>query len=730
MPSTTENLPGPLLPDGTPAPRKNAPSPENQNAPNSDDKQTGAINAWPGDTKQSETFDKPSGEQKAKNDQKPSDDKGGKKGKFWWVVIGVAVACVILLAVGIIPRLRAKPKLSEQTKEQSQTGTPDVPIVYPKRGATQTSLQLPGNMEAVQESDISARTSGYVRRWLVDLGDNVREGQVLAEIDAPEVDAQEDQARAQLAQAQAAVIQQRAEEARAFASLAQSRQNADRQRSQRTQAVADLNLARVTWERWDALVKEGAVSQQAADEKQAAYNNNVANVAALDASVRASASDIAAYQASLRSAQANVGAAQAATRASQANLDRFRILRGFQKVRAPFAGVITARTIDEGALIGGGADGGGGGGSSVGGGTSGGGAGGSTSGSGSGASAGGSQRGAYGSAGDSATGGSSSTAGDASGGAGSSGGASLGQGTVGGSSSGGAARSNAQGRGGVSGAPVAGGSTSVSAQPRSPFGAGGGSASGVGGAVISPGQSLFRIARLDVLRIQVNVPQTYASVLRVGVATRLVVREFPNATFRGRVTRTARALDPATRTLLAEIQISNKSKTLMPGMFAQVVFESPRAAPPLVVPSSTLINNAEGVQVAVVGQSNKVEMRPVEVGRDYGTELEITRGLTERDRVVINPSDQAQVGATVKPVIPKKEGEQGGGSKAGGWQSSGGSDSKGGHRKSHENANGPQNGKGQNDSKGGASGQNQSGPPANTGERYGEPAAGKMRGGQ
>ena len=212
---STENLPGPPAanqnePADHPAYQNDSPpAPQNEDDPNN-----------------------------APDKKNQTDKSGGGKGKFWWVVAGVVVLCVVLIVVGIVPRVRAKPKLQTQTKEQNQSGTPEVPITYPKRGPTQTTIQLPGNMEAVQESDISARTSGYVRRWLVDLGDNVREGQVLAEIDAPEVNQQEAQARAQLIQAQAGVIQQRAEEARAVASLAQSRQNAERQRAQLTQARA------------------------------------------------------------------------------------------------------------------------------------------------------------------------------------------------------------------------------------------------------------------------------------------------------------------------------------------------------------------------------------------------------------------------------------------------------------------------------------------------------------
>ncbi|MBC8101617.1 MAG: efflux RND transporter periplasmic adaptor subunit [Cytophagales bacterium] len=526
------------------------------------------------------------------------------------------------------------------------------------RRPASTALTLPGNIQAVQETDISARSTGYVRQWLVDIGDTVRQGQILAVIDTPEVDQQAREAYAQLSQSRAQVVQQRSEQARALANLAQSRQNAERQRQQLEQARADRNLAQVTRDRWLYLVKEGAISQQSADEKVAAYKNNQANVAALEAAVKASREDIAAYEAALDSAKANVGAAQANVAASQANLNRFGVLRSFQQVRAPFAGVVTARLLDSGTFAGNGnasAESGGGAGDL--GADTGGAAAGVGMADPSGTGSGSARSGMYGSTPD--TGIAGGAAGDSQAGSGAP------VGTAG--ANGSAAGSGAPGDSGAGqSAPRSGGGS-----PSGQRAAGATDTGGVGGAVVSPGASLYRIARLDILRIQVNVPQSFATNIRPGIPAKINVSEFPSSRFTGRVTRTATSLDPQTRTMLTEIQISNRDRRLLPGMYAQIAFTVKRLNPPLVVPASALIADARGTQIATVTRENKVRLTPVVVGRDFGQSIEIVAGISAQDRIVLDPTDATKEGAVIKPISPEKPGQKPG--KAGqGNPSSGG----------------------------------------------------------
>lgn len=178
-----------------------------------------------------------------------------------------------------------------------------------KRSAASSEVQLPGNVQPVQEALMYARTSGYVRRRLVDIGDRVNAGQLPAEIEAPEADQELLQARA---------------------SLLQVRANAD--------------LAKMTAQRWSQLEREQVVPHQQAEEKQAAYAVSTANVTAAQANVKAVNENVNAVQAQVRAQEANV-------QAQEANVRRLETLQGFQKVTAPFAGIIMARNVEVGALI-------------------------------------------------------------------------------------------------------------------------------------------------------------------------------------------------------------------------------------------------------------------------------------------------------------------------------------------------------------------------------------------
>jgi RND family efflux transporter MFP subunit len=171
------------------------------------------------------------------------------------------------------------------------------------------------------------------------------------------------------------------------------------------------------------------------------------------------------------------------------------------------------------------------------------------------------------------------------------------------------------------------------------------------GALISAsngGQELFRVARTDILRVYVYVPQVYAAFVQEGSTAYLDFAEFPGEKFPGKVAHVAGAMDPATRTLETEIEVDNKAGRLFPGAFANVHLSLPLKKAPMVVPVNTLIFRSEGTQVAVVGADGVVHLRNVTVGQDYGTSLEIKSGITPADRIIVNPSDSLADGAKVQ----------------------------------------------------------------------------------
>ncbi len=112
--------------------------------------------------------------------------------------------------------------------------------------------------------------------------------------------------------------------------------------------------------------------------------------------------------------------------------------------------------------------------------------------------------------------------------------------------------------------------------------------------------------------------------------------------------------DPATLTLLAEVQVSNNEQLLLPGMYAEVNFSTPRAEPPLIIRGDALVVRSDGPQVAIVGDDNVVHIQRVQLGRDYGDRVEITGGLTAGQRIVVNPGDSVRDKVKVKPVLVAK----------------------------------------------------------------------------
>jgi RND family efflux transporter MFP subunit len=170
------------------------------------------------------------------------------------------------------------------------------------------------------------------------------------------------------------------------------------------------------------------------------------------------------------------------------------------------------------------------------------------------------------------------------------------------------------------------------------------------------GRNLFTVAQAKTLRIQVNVPQSYSVDLRPGQAAEILVRERPGRKFTGTVARTAQALDSTSRTLLVEVQVENSSGQLLPGMYAQVKFSIPRSAPVVIIPADALIANAQGTRVAVVDGASRVHFRNVQVGRDFGAQVEVLSGLNGDEAVASNAPDTLAEGQQV--AVQHAAGEQ------------------------------------------------------------------------
>jgi len=390
----------------------------------------------------------------------------------------VLLAAIILIGafvIGYLPRHRRQLQLVAEADTQKES-LPEVSFVPVTRAAVIGNLILPGSIQAVTEAPVLARAEGFVNKRYVDIGDRVTGGQLLAEIEAPDLDQQ-------VRQAQASLQQSRADLERATAALEQAKVNE--------------SVAKVTAGRWSNLVREGIASKQENDLYQGQYQAQMANVRALDRALAAAGSSVD---------------------VAQANVDRVTDLKSYLKVKAPFAGVITMRNVDVGALVN------------------------------------------------------------------------------------------------------------------------------------SGNTLLFRIAQTNPLRTYVNVPQSSASDVHVGQNAKLSTSDLPERKFPGSVARTANSLDPATRTLLVEIHVANPDGKLMPGMYAQVDLNLPRKDPPLLMPSDTLVVRPEGTLVAVLGPENVVHFQRITVGRDFGDRIEVLSGLTEGQKVIVNPNDSVQEGVKVRPI--------------------------------------------------------------------------------
>lgn len=331
---------------------------------------------------------------------------------------------------------------------------------------------------------------------MVDIGSVVKAGQTMAVIESPEVDQELAQARAALQQTKAALEQ-------SAANLEQSKAGVNQASANVAQAKANEDIAATTDQRWSRLVERGVLPRQSGDERRSAYLARQAESQSAQAALRTAESNVVSRTADLGAARANIDA-------QAANVRRLEQLQGFQRVLAPFDGVVTERNIERGDLV----------------------------------------------------------------------------------------------------------------------------AAGTAGA-----KNLFTVAQAKTLRIQVNVPQSYAVDLKAGQTAEILVRERPGVKFTGTVARTAQALDQTSRTLLVEVQVDNSSGTLLPGMYAQVKFSVPRSTPVLIIPADALIANAQGTRVAVIDDTNHVHFRDVQVGRDFGAQVEVLSGLSGQESVASNAPD-------------------------------------------------------------------------------------------
>jgi RND family efflux transporter MFP subunit len=372
---------------------------------------------------------------------------------------GVLVAFVVLLilavavAAGVVPRWRARAALRSETYDLA---IPSVTTIHPKLGAPQTEIVLPGNIQAFTDSPIYARTNGYLKNWYADIGTRVKKGQLLADIETPEVDQQLDQARADLNTAQ-----------------------------------ANYRLSQITASRYQDLLKTDAVSKQDVDNANGDFEAKKAMVAS-----------------------------------ALSNEKRLEQLQSFEKIYAPFDGVITARNTDVGHLIN----------------------------------------------------------------------------------------------------------------------------SGAGG----PATELFHIAALGKLRVYINVPQQDSLSARPGLIADLTFQQFPGRKFKGNLVRTADSIDPASRTLLVEVDVDNPTRELLPGSYAEVHLQVPAGNPAFILPVSTLIFRSRGLQVATVDANNRAALRDITLGRDLGNEVEVVSGISAADSIIETPPDSLVSGETVRVVAAAK----------------------------------------------------------------------------
>jgi multidrug efflux pump subunit AcrA (membrane-fusion protein) len=388
----------------------------------------------------------------------------------------VLVVIAVFLGLGIYDRSSQDHGLAAAATQAAQT-PPQVSVVRPLATAA-PNWSLPGNTQAIQDAVIYARVSGYLNKRYVDIGDPVKSGQLLAEIQSPELDQQLGQARANLQQAHKQLELQK----------------------------ANLTLAQATMQRYKGADQEGAVAKEAVDQSVAAHST----------------------------AQASVAAAEATVESNESTVRQYEAMTAFERVLAPFDGIVTQRNVDVGALI-------------------------------------------------------------------------------------------------TAGSPT----NNTSVAPTSVTGAATG---------------LFEVSQLDTLRVFVSVPQASAANVTPGLAVQVNVRGALAAPVAATVTRTSSALDPGSRTLLAEVDVPNASHQMLPGQFVYVEFTLAASGQRWNLPATALIFNTAGTQVMLVEPGGKLHLQKVTVGRDFGNTIDVQAGLSGGETVVEQPDVSLQEGQVVNPV--------------------------------------------------------------------------------
>ena len=168
-----------------------------------------------------------------------------------------------------------------------------------------------------------------------------------------------------------------------------------------------------------------------------------------------------------------------------------------------------------------------------------------------------------------------------------------------------------------------------------------------------PNRWMFKVAKMDTLKLYINVPQSHMRMIKTDMPVNVVLKEFPQP-FSGKVLRTAGALDPQSKTLLTEINVPNKMGELAAGMFVQAKFALNQTEPNILLPANTLMVRQDGPQVAAVA-NNTVQLRKVKLGRDLGTQIEILAGVDEKDMIVTNPTDAMRDGVSVNMKVAEPE---------------------------------------------------------------------------
>jgi RND family efflux transporter MFP subunit len=166
------------------------------------------------------------------------------------------------------------------------------------------------------------------------------------------------------------------------------------------------------------------------------------------------------------------------------------------------------------------------------------------------------------------------------------------------------------------------------------------------------GTQLFRIAQTAPLRVYINVPQTFSRFIKPGTEADLTLNELPGRKFPAHVTSTAGAIDPASRTLLTELEVPNDTGELLPGSYAQIFFRLKGDTGAVLIPSNALLFRSEGPSVGVVNSGGKVEIRKIVIDRDLGDKLQISEGISKSDQVIVNPSDSLADDMVVKIAPP------------------------------------------------------------------------------